>query len=99
MTIDEVKIKIAPVMRAHGIKYAGVFGSIARGEDRAESDVDLLVRLGETMSLTEYIGFRDELAHALGRDVDVVTEKSLNEYFKPHILPEVRAVYHEENEK
>jgi predicted nucleotidyltransferase len=98
MTIDEVKLKITPVMKAHGVKYAGVFGSVARGDDRPESDVDLLVRLGEPMSLTEYIGFRNELAHALGRDVDVITEKSLNTHFKPFILPEVRPLY-DENEK
>jgi predicted nucleotidyltransferase len=98
MTIDDVKIKIAPVMKAHGVQYAGVFGSVARGDDRPESDVDFLVRFGEPMSLTEYIGFRNELALILGRDVDVVTEKSLNEHMKPHVLPEVRSVY-QENEK
>ena len=48
MSIVEIKEKISPVLRAYGIKKASVFGSVSRGEDHPDSDVDLLIIVGST---------------------------------------------------
>ena len=93
MTIDEIREKIDPILKAHDISYAAVFGSVARGEARPESDVDLLVRPGRSTDLFEYFDLREELAAALGREVDVVTEKNLSKYFRSTVLTELKTVY------
>ena len=46
MTVEEVKRRTTPVFAEFGVAYAAVFGSVARGEDGPESDVDILVRAG-----------------------------------------------------
>lgn len=95
MTIPEIQEKISPVLHAHGIRRASVFGSVSRGDDRPESDIDILVRLGKPMGLFAYMGLIRELEARLGRRVDLVTEKSLNKFIKPHVLPEMKTIYEE----
>jgi predicted nucleotidyltransferase len=56
-----------------------IFGSIARGEDRPDSDIDLLVTFDESASLFDQAGLIDELETILGRHVDVVSERGLRE--------------------
>lgn len=95
MKISEVQKKITPLFREYGIKYAALFGSVSRGDDKPESDVDILVRLGRPMGLFAYIGLVHKMEKELGRKVDLVTEKSLNKYIKPHVLPELKTIYEE----
>ncbi len=45
MTVDEIKEKIVPILKKCGVEYAGVFGSVARGENNPQSDVDIVVRV------------------------------------------------------
>lgn len=93
MTVADVKQKITPVLDEYGITYAGVFGSVARGQDQKESDVDLLVRFGRPMGMLKYMRFIDGLETSLEKKVDVVTEDSLNKYVKPYVLPEIKTIY------
>lgn len=68
-----------------------VFGSVATGRDRADSDVDFLVRFAPGSSLVDLLHLQDDLAELLGRPVDVVSEAAL----KPrdcHILAEAVAI-------
>ena len=94
MSIEEVKEKISPILRAYGIKKASVFGSVSRGDDRPDSDVDLLVELGPgPMGLIEYIGFIRKLEDVLGKDVDLVTEGNINRHLEPYIRPDLKKIY------
>ena len=94
MSISEIKEKITPILAAYGIKKASIFGSFSRGEERPDSDVDLLVELGHgPMGLIEFIGLKNELAEILERDVDLVTNKSLNRHIRPYVLPELKTIY------
>jgi hypothetical protein len=93
MTIEEVKRKTVPILEQHGVAYAAVFGSIARGEDRPQSDVDILVRLGRPMGMVGYMRLIQNLEETLQRKVDVVTEQSLNERVRPYVLPDLRTIY------
>ena len=90
MQIAEVKAKVTPILKAHGVTSASLFGSVARGDDKPESDVDILVELGRPMGLFGYMRLARELEQILGRKVDLVTKKSLNKFIRPHVLPELR---------
>ena len=79
-------------LRALGVLEISIFGSVARGEARPDSDVDVLVELGPGIGLFQYIGIRDRLAEILGRPVDMATPDGLKPRIKDRILSEaVRA--------
>ena len=62
----------------HGAYNVRIFGSVARGEGTPDSDIDLLIEKGPTMTPWFPAGLVLELEESLGRRVDVVTEKALN---------------------
>lgn len=66
----------AAANRAYDVR---VFGSIARGEDRPDSDIDLLVTFADDASLFDQAGLIDDLEALLGRHVDVVSERALQD--------------------
>lgn len=65
-----------------------VFGSVARGEDTEDSDVDLLVDLSPEVGLVGLAGLERELAALLGRPVDIVPASSLKSGIEPQVLAE-----------
>ncbi|CAA7620750.1 nucleotidyltransferase family protein [Magnetospirillum sp. UT-4] len=62
-------------LKARGVLHAGVFGSVARGEETEDSDVDVALDLdpGRSIGLFAYSGIRIYLADVLGREVDIVS--------------------------
>jgi uncharacterized protein len=76
-------------MRRRGVVRAGVFGSVARGEDTPESDVDFLVEFEEGRTLLDLSGLRLDLIELLQRDVDIATPASLHPRLRDQILAEV----------
>lgn len=84
--LDQLKDQIIPVLKKHGITRAGVFGSIARGDFGEKSDVDVLVELGQEMSLLDFIGVEQELESKLNREVDLVEYHLLKPRIKDKIL-------------
>jgi hypothetical protein len=93
VTIEEVKQKARPILEQHGVTFAAVFGSLARGEDRPQSDVDILVRLGRPTGMIGYMRLVESLESALEKRVDLVTEQSLNKRVRPHVLPDLTTIY------
>ena len=91
----EIQKKISPIFRQYGIRRAALFGSVARGEDNPQSDVDILIELGKPMGMLVYGRFIREIEESLDRRVDLVTEKSLNKFIKPYIIPELKTIYEE----
>ena len=81
MTIEDIrKSKRDEILRlaaAHGASNIRVFGSVARGEQRSESDIDLLVGLDSSRSLMDLGGLLVDLEKLLGGRVDVATEQML----------------------
>ena len=73
--------------------YAAVFGSLARGEDRPQSDVDMLVRLGRPTGMVGYMKLVESLEEILKKKVDLVTEQSLNKRVRPYVLPDLKTIY------
>src|SRR5882757_4697806 len=72
-----------PALRARGIRRAAVFGSIARGEDRPDSDIDILVEFepGSEGSIYEYMNLKEYIAGLFDGPVDVIDRHAL----KPHL--------------
>ncbi len=93
MTIEEVKQKAGPILEQHGVTYAAVFGSLARGEDRPQSDVDILVRLGRPTGIIGYMQLVQSLEEILQKKVDLVTEQGLNKRVRPYVLLDLKTIY------
>jgi hypothetical protein len=92
MTILDIKKKIIPILRNYGVIKASLFGSIVRGENIDQSDIDLLVEMPETASLLELASLKMDLEERLEKKVDVLTYDSLHPLLKDKILHEQEAV-------
>ena len=80
-------------IRSYGVRRLGIFGSVARGEHHAGSDVDLLVEFQkETKTFDNFIHLVFFLEELLGRKVELITTDSLSPYIGPRILEEVEYV-------
>ena len=89
MTIEEIKRRVLPILRKYDLKKAGIFGSIARGELREDSDVDILVEIErDDLSLLDFVGIKLELEAALGRRVDLVEYDTIKPLLRERILAE-----------
>lgn len=86
--VKKLKLKIARALKKYGIKKAGVFGSFVRGEEKASSDIDILVEIPERINLYGVIGIKFELEDVLGRKVDLVEYKSIRPELRKEILGE-----------
>ena len=88
--------EITAVLREHRdvlrerfkVDKIGLFGSHARGEEQAESDIDLLVRFSAPVGW-EFVDLEEYLEEILGRRVDLVTEAALKPMLREAILSEV----------
>ena len=89
--VDLVKAKreqILQLARRHGVTGVRVFGSMARGDAGPQSDVDLLIEVGPEPSPWFPGGLVAELEELLGRRVQVVTERGLDELLRDQVLRE-----------
>lgn len=82
----EIKKLIIPVLKEYGVKRASFFGSVARGEARKTSDVDILVEIGKNIGLFEFVGMKQDLEKALGKKVDLVEYKTIKPVIRESIL-------------
>ena len=80
------------IAREFKAEIVGIFGSYARGEQKKESDVDIVVRFREGASLFDLVGLADFLEEKLGIKVDVVSERAIRPELKDHILKDLVAV-------
>jgi predicted nucleotidyltransferase len=80
-------------IRRMGVRRIALFGSMARGEADANSDVDLLVEFEPgAKSFDRFMALSDLLERLLGRRVELVTTEALSPYIGPHILAEAEDV-------
>jgi predicted nucleotidyltransferase len=72
-------------LRARGVRRAAVFGSVARGESRPDSDVDIMVEINPEAHFTvfDYAGLKDYIASLFDGPVDVVNRDGLKPYVRP----------------
>ncbi|NBC18072.1 MAG: nucleotidyltransferase [Bacteroidetes bacterium] len=83
---DQQRAVIHALAREHGVRRVRLFGSRARANATAESDLDLLVEMAPDRSLIDHIAFQQALEAALGVRVDVVTEQALHPHIRDRVL-------------
>jgi predicted nucleotidyltransferase len=86
------RAKILALAEKYGASNIRVFGSVARGEAQADSDVDFLIDLEPGRSLLDHIGFKQELEDLLGRSVDVAESITLHDLIRDRVLRDAIAL-------
>ena len=87
--IKKIKSKIGEILKKNKVKRAGIFGSYSRGEQKKDSDVDILVDIKDkNMSLLGFIELKLKLEDALGKKVDLVEYSVIKPLIKSRILNE-----------
>ncbi|MEK6952585.1 MAG: nucleotidyltransferase family protein [Nanoarchaeota archaeon] len=90
--IEKIKSKIIKILVLNKVKRAGIFGSYARGEQKKNSDVDILIqidpRYSKKLSLLDIIGIEKSLEDKLGKKVDLIEYSALHHLLKDRILKE-----------
>ena len=85
-TIVETKDEIR---RRYKAEIKGIFGSYARGDFHADSDLDLLVDFDEGADLSDLVGLQQFLEEKLGCKVDLVSRRSPREELRTSVLDEM----------
>jgi predicted nucleotidyltransferase len=94
MDQNEINISIINYLRPYSPERIGIFGSFARKEESPESDIDILVKFRNTISLLDLARIHRELSMILSREVDLVTEASIkNERLKKNIYKNLIVIY------
>ena len=72
-------------LRARGVKHAALFGSCARGDNRPDSDIDIMIEVDPAagIGVYEYVALKDYIAELFDGPVDVVSRDGLKPYVRP----------------
>lgn len=87
-TLQQQKQRILDIAGQYHAVNVRVFGSVIRGEEREDSDIDLLVDFLPGTTLLDQVGLSLALSDALKRKVDIVSEGGLNKHLYQRILQE-----------
>ncbi len=90
---EKKNIRVDDICDKYNIKYLGMFGSMARNEEREDSDVDLLVKFDSKnkVGLFELDQIQRNFERRFGRKVDLVTK--INKYIEPEALKDLKTIY------
>ena len=93
VSFDEVRRIIerhrGELRERYGVKEIGIFGSFVRGEEREDSDIDILVEFEKPIGFFKFLELEEYLSNLIGRKVDLVSKKALKPHIGKHILEEV----------
>ena len=90
--LDTLRANLHQIKQGFGVESLAVFGSASRGELRADSDVDLLVRFDRPASFDSYFALKFHLEDLLGRNVDLATDKMVRPRLRRHIEKDLLVV-------
>lgn len=83
--LEQIKKKALPILKQAGVTRSAVFGSHARGEQRQDSDLDMLVELPRGNTLLDLVRLQRKLEQGLGKKVDLTTYKSLSPLIRKYV--------------
>lgn len=93
MTTPDQNTKIISYLRSYQPEWVGVFGSWARGENRPDSDLDILIKFRKPVSLLTFVRMQRELSEMLNLTVDLVSEGGLkNERMRNYIFQDLKLI-------
>ena len=92
-TIDEIKQIAAPIAARYGVERMYLFGSYARGDATAGSDMDFRIDKGKLRSMFKLAGMQMELEQCFSKQMDVLTTQMLSPQFLARIKPEEVLIY------
>ena len=81
LSLNEIKVVVQTIAPKYGVESVYLFGSYARGDANEDSDFDFRIVGGSFRSLYDLIAFRLDLADTLGREVDVIQTKNMQDSF------------------
>ncbi|MBN1499187.1 MAG: nucleotidyltransferase family protein [Spirochaetes bacterium] len=87
--IQKLKAEKSNLYDKYKVTRLGVFGSFARGEEKPESDIDILVEFSEVPGMKDFFNTEEYLENLLKRKIDLVREKSIRSELKENIMSEV----------
>jgi len=85
--LEKLKPKIIKILKKNKIKKAGIFGSYVRGEQKNNSDIDIIVKPAKGMGFA-FAGLQIELSEKLGKKVDLVSYNGIHPMIKKRVLKE-----------
>lgn len=86
------RAEILVIARQHHADNIRLFGSVARGDEQQDSDIDLLVDFQPGSTLFDQVGLIESLSNKLGRKVDVISSRALNRHLAQKIQQEAIAL-------
>lgn len=92
-TIAEIKNIITPIAESHGVAKVYLFGSYARGNATANSDIDLWIERGKVRTLFALGGLYADLEEGLMKSIDIITDDAMCEKFHKNIENEEIIIY------
>lgn len=92
LTVPQIEYFVVSLAKEYGARKVSLIGSFARGEERPDSDVDILLEKGEIKGM-QVLEFQDELARVLQRKVDVVTTAGASPRFLERVKKDEVVLY------
>lgn len=84
--LEKLRESIIPILKRHDVDRAAIFGSMATGEARETSDLDLLIEFKGEKSLLDLVALKLDLEEVLNKKVDVVTYRALHPLIREKVL-------------
>jgi predicted nucleotidyltransferase len=89
----KIKESIVSILTRYDVERIAIFGSYARGEAGANSDIDILVRFARPKSLLQIVQIEDEIRKSIHVKVDLVTDKAVSPYLADMIHRDEVVIY------
>ncbi|MCX6810049.1 MAG: nucleotidyltransferase domain-containing protein [Candidatus Berkelbacteria bacterium] len=93
--LEQLRIKVIPLLTKHGVVSAAIFGSRAKNQARINSDYDFLLNFDpkKEYSLYDLVDIKNNLEKKLDSPVDVITESGLNPKMKTEVHKTMKIIY------
>ena len=88
-----IRQKTTELFRRYNVRRAALFGSVARGEAQAGSDIDILVEMPKVSRFFDFLALQSDLEETLSRRVDLVEYSAIKERLKPYILHDQTPIF------
>ena len=95
MDLNIYENEIQKICEEEDISVMGVFGSVARGDERTDSDIDIIIEYNHNdKSLFDLIRLEDRLSKLFNREVDLLTENSIKPYIVDNVEKDLKLLYY-----